>query len=186
MTIDPTALARRIKPEKRLTQLSTRSPDALVSAAAVAGTGRARLLLDTCVYIHEAGAKLPADAQTLVDDCISFHSSVCVAELTTGIGNDDPKHPRWRAKRDHYFELIRTIPEHRLLLPDEEVWSEAGLIAGTLARLQGFQRHQRKECVNDALIYLSAAKAGLSVLTNNRDEFDLIQQLAGRGHFVYY
>lgn len=186
MTIDPTALARRVKPEKRLEQLSTRSPDALISAAAVAGTGRARLLLDTCVYIHEAGGKLPAEAQNLVDDCISFHSSVCVAELTTGIGNGDPNHPRWTARRDHYFELIRTIPEHRLLLPDEEVWAEAGLIAGTLARIQGFQPYQRKLCLNDSLIYLGAAKAGISVLTSNRDEFDLIQQLAGRGHFIHY
>jgi hypothetical protein len=30
----------------------------------------------------------------------------------------------------------------------------------------------------DALIYLTAAKAGIPVLTANRDEFDLIQQIA--------
>ncbi len=186
LTIDPVGPARRIKLERRLARLSPRPSAALISAAPIAGTGRARLLLDTCVYIHEAGGKLAGAARVVLDDCISFHSSVCVAELTTGIGNADPKHPGWTAKRDHYFELIRTIPEHRLLLPDEEIWAEAGLIAGTLARIQGFQRHRRKECLNDALIYLSAAKAGISVLTGNRDEFDLIQQLAGRGHFVYY
>lgn len=186
LTIDPGVAARRIKPEKRLAQLATRPVAELVAAAAIAGTGRARLLLDTCVYIHEAGGKLSVEAQALVDDCISFHSAVCVAELTTGVANADPTRSGWAAKRDHYFALIRTIPEHRLLLADEEVWSEAGLIAGTLARTQDYQRHQRKECLNDALIYLSAAKAGLSVLTSNRGEFDLIQQIAGRGSFVYY
>ncbi len=186
MTIDPAAIARRIKPHKRLTQLRTRPPDVLVSASDIAGTGRARLLLDTNVYIHGAGGKLPAAAQTLLDQCVSFHSSVCIAELTTGVANADPAHPRWTARRDHYFELIRTIPEHRLLIPDPETWAEAGLIAGTLSRVQGFQPHQRKECLNDALIYLSAAREGISVLTANRDEFDLIQQLAGRGNFVYF
>jgi hypothetical protein len=36
------------------------------------------------------------------------------------------------------------------------------------------------------LIYLTAAKAGLPVLTANRDEFDLIQQLAPEGHFIHF
>ena len=60
------------------------------------------------------------------------------------------------------------------------------LIAGTLARTQDYQRHQRKECLADALIFLTAAKAGLPVLTANRDEFDLIQQLAPRGRFIHF
>jgi predicted nucleic acid-binding protein len=184
LTIDPGAIARRIKPDKQLTQISTRPPYALVSAADIAGTGRARLLLDTNVYIHEAGGRLPPDAR--VDQCISFHSPVCLAELMTGVGNADPAHPRWTAIRDHYFALIRAVPDHRLLIPDAEIWAEAGLIAGTLSRIQNFQPHQRKECLNDALIYLSAVKAGISVLTADRDAFDRIGQLAGRGHFVHF
>ena len=60
------------------------------------------------------------------------------------------------------------------------------MIAGVLARTQGFQKHQRKECLNDALIYLSAAKAGLPVLTGNRDEFDIIQQIAPEGRFIHF
>ena len=60
------------------------------------------------------------------------------------------------------------------------------MIAGALARMQGFQKHQRKECLNDALIYLSAAKAGLPVLTANRDEFDIIQQIAPEGRFIHF
>jgi hypothetical protein len=52
--------------------------------------------------------------------------------------------------------------------------------------MRGFQKHQRKECLNDALIYLSAAKAGLPVLTANRDEFDIIQQIAPEGRFIHF
>ncbi|MEL6062021.1 MULTISPECIES: hypothetical protein [unclassified Methylobacterium] len=38
----------------------------------------------------------------------------------------------------------------------------------------------------DALIFLTATRAGLPVLTANRDDFDLIQQLAPEGRFVLY
>ena len=62
----------------------------------------------------------------------------------------------------------------------------AWLPARALARTQGFLPHQRKECLNDALIFLTAAKAGIPVLTANRDEFDLIQQVAPEGWFVHY
>jgi len=37
-----------------------------------------------------------------------------------------------------------------------------------------------------ALIYLSAPKAGLPVLTANRDEFDIIQQIAPEGRFIHF
>jgi hypothetical protein len=54
-----------------------------------------------------------------------------------------------------------------------------------LARTQGFQPHQRKEMLNDALIFLTAARAGLPLLTSNRADFDLLQQLAPEGRFYH-
>lgn len=105
--------------------------------------------------------------------------------MTTGIANADPSHAMWRKLRDHYAALIASFPARRLLTPDADIWAEAGLIAGTLARTQNFQRHQRKECLNDTLIFLTAAKAGLPLLTANRNEFDLIQQLAPHGRFIH-
>ena len=65
--------------------------------------------------------------------------------------------------------------------PDAETWSAAGIIAGTLARLQGFQPYQRKDALNDALIYLTAIKHGIPVLTDNHTDFDLLQQLVPSG-----
>jgi len=64
--------------------------------------------------------------------------------------------------------------------------TDAGLVAGTLARLQGYHRDQRKECFNDALILLSAAKTGLPVLTADRSDFDLVQQFVPESQFVHY
>ena len=78
------------------------------------------------------------------------------------------------------------MPASRLLTPDAQTWVDGGLISGVLARTQRFQPYQRKECLNDALILLTAAKAGMAVLTSNRGEFDLIQQIAPELQFVYY
>ena len=186
MTIDFAAGLRRIKPEKQPAQLSPRPPQELVAAADLAGDGRAAIVLDTNVYIQSAAGTLSAAAATLVDRGLLFHCSVCVSELATGVADSNPTHAAWRALRDYYNALITTFPPTRLLTPDPQIWAEAGLIAGTLARTQNFQRHQRKECLNDALIFLTAAKAGLPVLTANRDEFDLIQQLAPDGRFVHF
>ena len=185
MTLDAEAIVRRIKPERRLTRLRPRPAAALVGVADIVG-GRARMMPDTNVYIHSAAGWLSGDTEAVLDAAVTTHCTTCLAELMTGIGNANPAHARWTAMRDHYLALIATVPDHRLLAPDDAVWAEAGLIAGTLARVQGYQPHQRKECLNDALIYLTAAKAGVAVLTSNRDEFDLIQQVAGRGSFVHY
>lgn len=157
-----------------------------MAAADIVGAGRAAIVLDTNVYIQSAAGTLPAAAATLVDRGLLFHCSVCVAELATGVANSNPAHKGWTVLRDHYNGLISSLPATRILSPDRQIWSEAGLIAGTLARTQNFQRHQRKECLNDALIFLTAARAGLPVLTANRDEFDLIQQLAPHGRFIHF
>lgn len=186
MTIDLRAALRRIRPERHRAQFDPRPARDLVSVSDFPAGGRAALLLDTNIYIRSAAGSLPAGVADMLDRGLLFHCAVCVAELTTGVANFDPGRSNWRAVRDHYTGLIDALPATRLLTPDTQIWAEAGLIAGTLARTQNFQRHQRKECLNDALIFLTAAKAGLPVLTTNRDEFDLIQQLAPAGRFIYF
>jgi len=186
LTIDLRQHLRRIKPEKHTGQLAPRGPDELIGVAEIAGAGRVALVVDTNVYIHAAAGTLPAAAEELVARGLLFHCSVCVAELSTGVANADPTRPDWKAIRDHYAGLIASIPPTRLLTPDPDIWTEAGVIAGTLARTQNYQRHQRKAALNDTLIFLTAAKAGLPVLTANRHEFDLIQQVASYGRFIYF
>ncbi len=186
MTIDLAAGLRRIKADKQRAQLAPRPATALIAAADIDGAGRSAILLDTNVYIRSAAGTLPTAAATLVDRALLFHCSVCVSELTTGVANADPARPAWKALRDHYAGLISSIQPSRLLTPDAATWAEAGLIAGTLARTQNYQRHQRKECLADALIFLTGTKAGLPVLTSDRDDFDMIQQLEPRGGFIHY
>ncbi len=144
------------------------------------------LLLDTNVYINRAAGRLPSRVRDAIDKALLFHCSVALAELAVGVANADPSRPNWPALRTHYGTLFAAIPASRLTTPDAQIWIEAAVIAGTLARTQGFQPHQRKECLNDALIFLTAAKAGIPVLTANRGEFDLIQQMAPEGRFLSY
>ena len=177
---------RRRKPEKHRAQIGTRPLGKLTSVGDLALAGRVVLVPDTNVYINDVAGRLPAEVTALLDRALLFHCSVCVAELAVGVANGDPAHPRWKATREHYGALITTMPTSRLLTPDPDIWAEAGLVAGTLARTQGYQASQRKECLNDALILLTAAKAGLPVLTANRDEIDLIQQIAPEVRFVHY
>jgi predicted nucleic acid-binding protein len=143
------------------------------------------LLLDTNIYINRAAGRLASAVCAAIDQALLFHCSVAIAELTAGIAHADPARPGWSAMRDHYAELCAAIPASRLLTPDAQIWADAGVIAGTLARTQHFQPAQRKECLNDALIFLTAAKAGIPVITADQADFDLIQQIAPEGQSLF-
>lgn len=183
MSIDLRGALRRVKPTRRVGQMRVRATDGQPDDATAA---TAAFVIDTNVYIHRAAGRLPDRARVLIDRGIIFHCSVCLGELAVGLGNYDPRSSRWADTQAYQIALFESLLAPRILTPDPEIWAEAGLIAGVLARTQQFQPHQRKECLNDALIFLTAAKVGLPVLTENRDDFDLIQQVAGRGHFIWF
>ena len=185
MSPDLVTLLRRIKPEKRQARLHPRPTEALVAASAFP-TGRVSLVPDTNVYIHAAAGTLPAPVAALLDRSLQFHCSVCLAELAMGVAAYSPNARHWPKIRDHYAELFAAIPDGRVLVPDAETWTQAALVAGTLARTQGFDRSSRTACLNDALILLAAAKAGLPVLTASLGDFDMIQQVAGGGMFLHF
>ena len=148
--------------------------------------GRPALVPDTSVYIHAAAGRLRPAARELAEAALMSHCSVCLGELAVGLANRDVTSPRWPSERHHFEEMFARLQATRVIVPDDGVWADAGIVAGTLARVQKFQASQCKECLNDALIFLSAAKVGLPVLTSNRGEFDLIQQLAPEGRFIFY
>ncbi len=87
-------------------------------------------------------------------------------------------HPNTRIVFREVRDSIDSRPPHRILVPDREIWREAGILAGLPARLQQSGKADQRRALNDALLLLSAAKAGLWVLTRNIEDFDLLQQLA--------
>ena len=186
MSVDLRGALRRRKPDKRSVRLVPRPQSERQDWTTFDAATPVALVLDTSVYIHSAAGRLPEALHRLIERALLFHCAVALAELSVGVAAADPHGPNWAALRDHYAELFSRIPETRLLAPDAQTFADAGLVAGTLARLQGYQRHQRTACLADALIFLTAARAGLPVLTANREDFDLIQQLAPEGRFLTY
>jgi hypothetical protein len=185
LTIDLKKIVRSRKPEKHRAQLTARSNTDLISATDIAGTGRQAFVPDTNIYIMDAAGSLPSAATIIVDQGLMFHCAVCLAELSVGVGNYPPKAADWQAIVDHYVALFASIPANRLLVPDAQTWADAGMVAGVLARTQNLQKQQLKEFLNDASVYLCAAKHGLPVLTNNKADFDLLQQIAPGGSFIF-
>jgi predicted nucleic acid-binding protein len=114
---------------------------------------------------------------------LQHHCTVCLGEIAVGLANRDVTAATWPSERSYWEALFNKLPASRTHTPDAETWSAAGLLAGILARLQGSQPHQRKDALNDALIYLTALKQGLPVLTDNRRDFDLLHQLVPSGRF---
>jgi predicted nucleic acid-binding protein len=129
---------RRRKPAERIAQLAVRPRSELIGATALSG-GPMFLLLDTNVYISRASGRLARAVSDIIDQALLFHCSVALAELAIGVANADPSRPGWAAMRDHYGELFSDIPSSRIVTPDAQIWIDAGVIAGTLARTQRFQ-----------------------------------------------
>lgn len=184
MPVDLAALQRRYRPDRLLTPFQQRDAALLVSAAAAAGTRQ--VLLDTTVYIHEVAGKLPPDAADLLDGALHFHCSLAVAEVVQGLGKYHPNSANFGSAWTHYDRLFGSIPQNRLLTPDSGILAQAGAVAGILARTQNHVKDQGKTLFNDAAILLTAARHGLPVLTANRGDCDLIQQVAGQVAFIYY
>jgi len=176
---------RRLKPEKHLRQLTPRGRGQLEFLDPLSLPPR-KLLLDTTVYIDELQGRLPRAAELALRVSELWHSSVTEAELSALAGLLHPRHHGTAKAVRQVTAVMERRPRHRILTPDAEAWREAGILAGTLARLQGYAKAGRGRVLNDALILLSAAKNGCTVLTRNVADFDLLMQLAPFAKAVFY
>lgn len=176
---------RRLKPEKHLKALAYRDRSQLPFLFALKAP-YPKLLADTTFYIDALQGRLPREAGIVARAGNLWHSSVTESELSALIGLLDPRHPDTAvAIREISASIDARLP-HRVLTPDRDNWREAGILAGMLARLQGYAKNDRRKTINDALIFLTAIKHGCAVLTRNVSDFDLLMQLDGRGRAVFY
>lgn len=145
-----------------------------------------KLLLDTTVYIDELQGALPPKVEIALRLTAVWHSTVTESELIALTGLLDPNHSNTRIAVQQVTASIERRPAHRIINPDREVWREAGILVSLLARLQNYGKPERRRAMNDALLFLSAAKHGCTVLTRNISDFDLLMQLAPYGKSVFY
>lgn len=176
---------RRLKPEKHTAQLKPRGRSMLTFVDPLKRSFP-KLLLDTTVYIDALQGSFPHNAEGVLRASELWHSTVTEAELAALTGLLDPKHPDTPQVVKQVVSSIEKRPDHRILNPDADVWREAGILAGLLARLQHYGKSEQRRTLNDALIFLSAAKNGCDVLTRNVVDFDLLMQLAPFGKAIFY
>jgi predicted nucleic acid-binding protein len=176
---------RRLKPEKRKTALQQRRPEDLLFIEALEPPFP-KLLADTTVYIDTLNDRFPIEAEEVVEAAELWHSTVTEAELSAACGLLNPSHAGTAAIVAEISSSIDRRSIYRTLTPDRSVWRDAGILSGTLARLQRYDSSRRRQVLNDALIYYSALKNGCAVLTRNTRDFDFLQQLAPAGCVVFY
>ena len=184
MSSDFRATLRRLKPEKHQQQLKRRAESDLDFLGS--GSRPAKLLYDTSVYIDILQNRFPRDGASMLRATEEWHSPVTESELAAACGLLDPAHPGTRQIVAQIAAIIERWPAYRTIVPDSEIWREAGILSGTLARLQGVTRDERRRILNDALLFASARKYGCTVLTRNVADFDLLQQLDPLGMVLFY
>lgn len=74
----------------------------------------------------------------------------------------------------------------RLYEPDSEVAGRGALLGGILSRLQNHDKAVRFRSVNDGILFLQAAKLGLTLLTRNISDFDYLLQMMPAGRVLFY
>src|SRR5437763_1781693 len=127
-------ILRRIKPEKHLVSLKPRDTSQLPFLDRTQQIP-SNLLYDTTVYIDVLQRRFPYEPQVTLRAAGTWHSPATEAELILLCGFLNPTHPK---TRNAVQEIISTLDQrraHRTIVPDREVWMEASVLAGLLARL---------------------------------------------------
>ena len=149
-------------------------------------SGSQALLLDTCVYIDQLWGRSPAILERVVVAPHVNHSAIGIVELMHGIGVLDPGDSRTSSIAAEIQNLIRRMPRHRICTPDADVLGRAGLLAGVVCRIQGFGKDRRMRALHDCVLFLQAQKLGLTVLTRDIGDFDVLIQLMPAGRVLFY
>ena len=144
------------------------------------------LLLDTNVFINTLTGRGPAALRALLEELPrSFVAAPTLAELTWLRGRLAPSHPDTARVLAEQAALLTRIEPAKVLVPTEADWRAAGGLAGQVARARAGGGGMaaiavdRFELVADALTAIVGARAGCTIITEDRD-FDLLE--IGRAH----
>jgi predicted nucleic acid-binding protein len=178
------ATLRRLKPDKHRHAFKPRAESDLDFLGS--GDYRpAKLPYDTTVYVDILQDRFPQDGERMLRATEAWHSPVTEAELAAACGMLDPAHPGTRQIVERIEKIIERRWTYQMIIPNPDIWREAGILAGVLARLQGYGKDQRRRILNDALLFASARKYGCAVLTGNLTDFDFLQQLDPSGKVCF-
>ena len=127
-------------------------------------------VIDTSVYIGHWERGLYADTLDEVrKGFVVRHSAVVLSELRRGA-----RTPQAAKTVDRLHHLARGIWE-----PTATDWWEAGRIIQTEGDARDWDRNKRRDFQNDALIALTARGHGATIVTANRDDFEILARRLG-------
>jgi len=147
---------------------------------------KAWLLLDATVYIDQLKGQLPRPIVELVASRTILHGAPALAELAVTIGALDPADRRTQATLAPIVEMLTRINPSRIVVPTYEIWLEAAVMAGILARTQGIPKQDRRKFLNDTLLFLQAADSGAVMVSRNSRDLDLLLQIKPRVPVLLY
>jgi hypothetical protein len=141
---------------------------------------QATLLFDATVYIDQLKGELPRPIIDLMAARTILHGAPALAELAVSIGALEPADRRTQATLTPIVEMFTRLDPSRIVAPNYEIWLEAAVMAGILARTRTHPRHskaRRRKFLNDTLLFLLAADTGAVLISRNSRDLDLLLQM---------
>ena len=121
-------------------------------------------IVDTSVYV-ELLRHGRFEAELIALPLLVRNSAVVLSELRRGALL--PRERRW---------IDDLEGNHPVFFPGQREWRRSGEILQRLRKTQGFDRHKLRELHFDALIALTARAVGATLVTCNRDDFELLRR----------
>jgi hypothetical protein len=144
-------------------------------------------MLDTTVYVDALGPHgLPDALVALLGRNAVVHAAVACAELAITFGHLDPAHPSTVRNRSALEAMLREVSMEAAFGPSPQAWIEAAVLAGILARIQGYAKAARRDLLLDSLLLLTAIEAGCVLVSRNIRHMDLLTRLRPDARILLY
>tara|TARA_Y100001951_G_C11238197_1_gene238822 strand:- start:341 stop:898 length:558 start_codon:yes stop_codon:yes gene_type:complete len=176
---------RSTRAARRKRTLPTRPDSDLIFLETLPEAGDA-IMLDTCVYIDQLQARLPAAVEARIAARNTFHSGVALSEICFPFGRLDPNDPRTASTLTAIEDLISAIPERRVMEISSQTQGKGAILAGAMARVLGLNESARRKCLMDAMLAAHAIEEQLLLVTRNVVDFDRLSQLDPRLKVAFY
>jgi len=128
------------------------------------------VLLDTSIYITalRAGDDAVVKLRRFTPGAPVWLSSVVLEELYAGV---KPRDSRIVERLERDFDKAG-----RMLVPNLSDWALTGKLLARLAAEYGYEQIGQARLTNDALVAMSAARRGITVITANERDFGRLAQ----------
>jgi predicted nucleic acid-binding protein len=128
------------------------------------------VLLDTSIYITalRAGDDAVLKLRRFTPGAPVWLSSVVLEELYAGVR---PRDSRIVERLERDFDKAG-----RMLVPNLSDWTHTGKLLARLAAKYDYEQIEQARLTNDALVAMSAARRGITVITANERDFGRLAQ----------